>query len=107
MLKLKSHIMVVEGAINAALYDLKTGNVFQINSKCLEIVREFEKGSSLSRFPDDQGIIQSFIEFGLISDKDSEEKFDILINNNSTQVLQPLAFVSKNPVKFVQSIKIK
>ena len=69
--------MVVEGAINAALYDLKTGNVFQINPKCLEIIREFEKGSNLSRFPDDQDIVQSFIKFGLISNENFEEEFNI------------------------------
>jgi len=77
MLRLNKHVMIVEGAVNAALYNLKTGDVFQINPKCLEIIKEFEKGSSLDKFPDDQGIVQSFIEHGLISNKDSRAKFDI------------------------------
>jgi len=77
MLKLKSHVMIVEGATNTALYDLKTGNVFHINPKGHAIIREFENGSDINKFPEDQDFINNLISFGLLSNGSAEEEFNI------------------------------
>ncbi|MBU1110638.1 radical SAM protein [Patescibacteria group bacterium] len=77
MLKLKSHVIIVEGATNTALYDLKTGNVFHINPRGRAVIGEFENGSDVNKFPEDQDFVNNLIGFGLLSNGSTEEEFNI------------------------------
>lgn len=69
--------MIVEGAVNAALYDLKTGNVLHVNPRGLTVVRGFEHGSDIEKFPKDQDFINDLVGFGVLSDGSINEEFNI------------------------------